>query len=179
MKKYIIIIIFTILFHSIEIFSQNNIDPPILPQTYSGQGTLNFNDTEVFSKSFNNFILGWNNGTDGRQLDELMNNNYYLYGWETGIPVNWNNFGNNNNWYVRVRPLGYPDDHGVGACQAIFYDPAITINKDENFTPDPHSKGGSLFGFQNKNSNLIVLKMPVQYSILIKKIPHCNVNGAY
>jgi hypothetical protein len=148
MRKIILKIFIAIFAITANLYSQNNIDPAKLPG-------INFNDNTVFKKQFNKFIIGYNYGDTGRALDSLLSANYYLYGWETGTTVNWNWYGNNTDYYLRIRPLGWNDDHGVGACQAVYYEPSITVNKNENFTPDPNSTGGAIFGFQNKNYLLL------------------------
>jgi len=73
-----ILILLAIFCATNNLYSQDIIDPSPLPQTFWSQRTLNFNDTNVFRKSFSDFVIGWNYGSKGRQLDELMDTNFYL-----------------------------------------------------------------------------------------------------
>jgi len=57
-------------------YSQNVIDPPILP--------IGFDSTALFDKTFNDstFIRGWYWGSPGRALDEAMRINFYHDGYD-------------------------------------------------------------------------------------------------
>ena len=58
--------------------AQNSIDPNVLPLNYNNT-TIDFENLSIFQKERPpNFIIGWNHGSKGRQLDELMQTNFYL-----------------------------------------------------------------------------------------------------
>ncbi|MFA5605527.1 MAG: hypothetical protein WC970_06660 [Dehalococcoidales bacterium] len=63
-------------FLSISVYSQNIIDPPILP--------IGFDSTALFDRNFNDsaFIIGWNWSSTGRRLDEAMRINFYHDGYD-------------------------------------------------------------------------------------------------
>jgi hypothetical protein len=72
MEKLFIIIALSIICNSLH--SQNLIDPPKL---------FNKNDSANISQTFNQFLLGWNWGCEGRVLDSALNiiffHDSYLY----------------------------------------------------------------------------------------------------
>jgi hypothetical protein len=90
-----------------NIFSQNRIDPQSI-RVYQDE-IVNFDDTTVFAKNWNDFIIGWNYGGLGRQFDQLMNSKFYLNGWEIKNnytqDLDFTNRGNNHNWYLTISPL--------------------------------------------------------------------------
>jgi hypothetical protein len=141
MKNKIFKILIALFAISLNLYSQNNIDPPTLPN-------INFNDTNVFKKHFNDFIIGWNYGDTGRQLDILNSTNFNLLSWETtNDTIPWRFYGDSINWFLRIKPLGFPSDESVGGCQAVYYEPAINVISTDNFIPDSNNTGGAVFGF--------------------------------
>jgi hypothetical protein len=141
MKNKIFKILIALFAISLNLYSQNNIDPPTLPN-------INFNDTTVFKKYFSDFIRGWNYGDTGRQLDILNSINFNLCSWETtNDTMPWRFYGDSINWYLRIKPLGFPSDESVGGCQAVYYEPAITVDTNESFTAGPENIEGAVFGF--------------------------------
>jgi hypothetical protein len=149
----------------LSLYSQNNIDPPVLTGTVvdtltNGRiytHTVNLNDTTLFKRSMNEFIRGWNYGTTGRQIDRLMNTNMYLQHWESGSNYDWNHHGDSNNWYLRIRPLGSGSDENVCTVHALYYEPAITVDNSESFTIRTENQNGAIFGFRDKDNNLTIL----------------------
>ena len=66
--KFYASIITILLFNITNLFSQNTIDPP--------KFDINFNDTTAFDKTWNSthFIRAWNWSSEGKLLDEALNN---------------------------------------------------------------------------------------------------------
>lgn len=147
MKKLLIFAVLIILTIS-NLKSQDLIDPPAI--VTQGDTIIDFNNTAVFDKGWNDFLCGWNYGSLGKQFDELMNSNYYLHGWSTGQDLGWLNRGAGHRWYLTIYPLNQFSDVTVGVTQAIVFEPSIEVDKTDNFTPGPNNTEGAVFGFQNK-----------------------------
>ena len=151
MKKITILIaIFVITITNLS--AQDLIDPIVIPT--HPDTTIDFNNTNIFAKNIPGFTLGWNYGMAGRQLDTLMKTNMYLHGWSQGDTLNWTNRGNNHNWYLSIYPLNQLSDVGIVCTQAMYYEPSITVNRNDNFTPGPNNIEGAVFGFQYKHPNI-------------------------
>jgi hypothetical protein len=155
MKKTIILAALFILVIS-NLYTQNNINPPVLSGSALDTlidstiitATVNFNDTAIYKKNVTEFIRGWNYADLGRQLDKLNNINYNLHSWLTSDNYDWDHFGNSINWYIRISPVGGSySDVTVCASYAMYYEPAITVDTTEGFTAGPENIDGAVFGF--------------------------------
>ncbi len=153
MKKLLIYLVLLIIIVN-EIFSQNRIDPASL-RAYTDT-IVNFDDTNIFAKDWNGYMIGWNYGDGGKEFDQLMSSNFYLHGWSS--PIDFSKFGDNHYWYLTIEPLNQAlyvgNDRGVIGTQALYYEPRINVVSDDSFTPDSINTGGAVFGFQNRNINL-------------------------
>lgn len=175
-KITILTILFLIIINGkYELYSQNNINPPVLSGSaldtlLNGStvtATVNFHDQNVYNRNMTDFILGYNYGTEGRQLDKLLNSNTYLSHWETSCDYDWNHYGDYNNWYLRIRPFGVGGDINVCSSFAMYYEPAITVDTSETFTPGAENKYGALFGFRYKDPNLTPINNTVATNHLL------------
>ena len=162
MKK-IIILSFLLLSVLFGLKAQNNIDPQVLSGTYVDTllnrsivtATVNLYDTTVYQRKMTDFVRGWNYGFFGRQLDELMSINADLHHWEsTNDSFGWDYYGDSINWYIRIKPFGSSSDVNVCSVHALYYEPAITVDQTEGFTPGPENKNGAIFGFMTKDIKL-------------------------
>ncbi|MBS3999122.1 MAG: hypothetical protein KGZ71_01425 [Desulfobulbaceae bacterium] len=145
--KTIIKILLFLLAVPVNILAQNRIDPvhPVLPN-------IDFHDAAIFNRD-NNFIIGWNYGRDGRQLDEIYNINTIVEYWENSN-FNWQHRGDETNWYLRMEPFAFPEDYSVGAGPSIYYEPTIVVDRTDGFVPTAANANGAVFGFQYKNPAL-------------------------
>ncbi|MBK9249460.1 MAG: hypothetical protein IPM69_15430 [Ignavibacteria bacterium] len=159
MKLFLAVIIFISCCSST--FSQDLIDPPSLPH--------NFNDTSVYDRNFNHFIIGWNWGGPGRKMDEALHANYYhmQYHPENGSGdssfTDTLHFGKNGRRVVSMYNADsliligqHPDTNQRINGQSILYKPVLTVDTSQWFIPRPYDRDGSVFGFKYKNKGVIL-----------------------
>ncbi len=126
MKKYLSLITILIINSYVLAYSQNAIDPPVLPSGINDT-VFSFDNTNIIHRMDDKFILGWNYGGPGRAMDSLMKSNHYLDHWETGMTITWANYGDNHNWYIRLWPLTTGTDASIVETQALYYEPSINV----------------------------------------------------
>ena len=152
--KHIINFFIVVLLTVSSLYSQNEIDPNSIG-TYTDT-IVNFNNSDLFIKNAIDYTLGWNYGLAGRQLDQLMNANFILQGWNWDHAIDFSNYGDNIGWYLTVNPLNQAsfngNDRGVGGTQSIYYEPGIGVVSDDSFTPTSNDTQGAVFGFQQGTS---------------------------
>ena len=146
LKYFPLIILLTL-----NIFSQDTIDPPRLP--------INFNNPEIFDRNFNDttFILGWNWSSFGRRLDEAMRINYFHQGYDLSYD-NDSTFTHsslyipNHRKAVQVTGVsGGRKKYFILNAHSLMLYPVITIDSTSGFIPREFDSTGSVFGFLNKN----------------------------
>lgn len=131
-------------------YSQNVIDPPILP--------IGFDSTALFDRNFNDttFILGWNWGSPGRALDEAMRINFYHdgYGDETTMETYTSSDSCIPGHRKAVQVTGVSGGRSGGFilnAHSLMLYPTITVDSTQSFVPRAFDNTGSVFGFMNKN----------------------------
>ncbi|MDT3739533.1 MAG: hypothetical protein RO257_08545 [Candidatus Kapabacteria bacterium] len=142
---------------SISAYSQNIIDPPVLP--------IGFDSTALFDRTFNDttFIRAWNWGSPGRALDEALRINFYHDGYEPGVTTQAQYTGDtltadsllyipNHRKAVQVTGVsgGRDSKFILNAHSQIIY-PVIEVDSTSDFVPRAFDRTGSVFGFTNKS----------------------------
>ena len=174
MRKIIILTILLCLTIS-GLYTQNNINPLVLSgsvlHTLRNGDTIttsvNFTDQTIYKRNMTDFVRGWNYGYVGRQIDKLMSTSMDLQHWESGVTYDWDHYGDSINWYVRIEPLGSGGDINICSSYAMYYEPVITVDTTETFTPGAENKYGALFGFRYKYPNLTPINNTVATNHLL------------
>ena len=143
MRKYVII--FVMMLFVVNIYAQNNIDPP--PIDSIAQSGL-------IQRNFDGFIKGWNWGSEGKELDKALGINFYHGGIHNGhsdykdsvltaiLPHVEGIIGNGRNANQIFVALG------------IHIEPTIIVDSTENFRPRFGDRSGSVFGFNDRDFTL-------------------------
>ena len=139
MRKYYLFIVILV-FSCLACYSQNQLDPQ----------PLNINWGNYFKPDASEFPLIWNWGSIGYPLDEAMDIRY----WHNGTEQVNSNFHCPNQMRISQPPNNIangPTDTNLLNCQAIIYEPTITVDTTMNFKPRYGDSLGSVFGFRYRN----------------------------
>jgi len=134
--KNIIISVIILLISSIFSYSQNIIDPPKIIESSE--------DTMII-RTQNEFVIGWNWGGRGRELDNALKVNYYH-----GLDYN-----DDKTDYCDNPRVMYVLGDMVHSCaynlpfngRAMYYDPVLTVDSNINFQPRLYDKTGAILAF--------------------------------
>ena len=144
--------------------------PPPLGTLTNENNTPNFNNTNVYDKTYyqTHPILGWNWGGNGSNFDNALHTNTahtkFLYHPIHWFPTNYINEFNNTVFPDSTRLILYLDLKGGSTddtirkyyqpmvnCIAQQIEPTIAVQESQAFTPRPADKEGGVFGFKTKN----------------------------
>jgi|GEM_PF-6254402 len=139
MKKFLII--FLMMLFVVNIYAQNNIDPPPIDSVVN---------SSLINRNFNRFIKGWNWSSEGEELDKALGINFY----QGGFKENQIDQADSLNFAIGLgkQIIG----HGRNANElfvalGIHIEPTIIVDSSEAFKPRYDDKCGSVFGFNYRD----------------------------
>ena len=144
MKDLILLLMITL---SIDLFSQNTIDPPNL---FLIQNDSLHQDTGILNGGpQTKFIIGWNWSSLGVKLDDALNiNTYHDY----DISHSATDCRDSLNVIQSFHTILCNQEKNLPfTALSLYLNPTITVDSTKHFKPRPYNNDGAIFGFCNKN----------------------------
>ena len=152
MKKIILIMI-NILIITTSLFSQNAIDPQVLPNNI-----LNLNSNAVV-KNNDKFTLGWNYGSPNFTMDTLLKINYsnqalrYYSYWPNWYWGRAGDYPQNQKRAVGTDGVGDKLDNIICLkAYNMYYEPTINVDTTNTFIPNGYNTEGAGWSWLQKDS---------------------------
>jgi hypothetical protein len=154
MKK--LLLIGFLIMNMINSYSQDIIDPPrLFDKTNSNWEVYPNIFMDLSQKIINErtFILGWNWGNISEKLDDALKVNYYhgYVAFPQSQSTDTFDVIDNARIIDNLPMASNRRDHAILNAFSAYFEPTITVDTTDNFTPRAADKTGAVFGWRGKN----------------------------
>jgi hypothetical protein len=143
----------------INLYSQDIIDPPRLFDK-SAQNWVAYTGHSIYlpDKFYTgkDFLLAWNWGNRGEELDKVLNIKYYhgYLGYINNQNSDTLDVIDNSVIIENLAMAGGRQSHVILNAFSAYYEPTLTVDTTNNFTPRVADKTGAVFGWRGKSGGI-------------------------